>query len=266
MNKENRDQILNTYMTDENIKHAYLFELKSNDINEIIDLAKEVCDIKIDNQLILDGASADIKVLFPDGNDIKKGQILSLQEEFLNTSISEKKRIYIISDASKLNKSSANTLLKFLEEPPSGVIAFLVVNNRYNVISTISSRCIFIPFVIEKEEVEFDEISLKIIEKLESKKTKFYVNLNEEEKMIVGDRQSFRDLLRTAILVYEKALLGEKQENVDIISNTEEISNKIKIILEALDLLDKNVNQKMLLNKILYKMYGGGNNAWCFKY
>lgn len=261
MNKENRDQILNTYMTDENIKHAYLFELKSNDINEIIDLAKEVCDIKIDNQLILDGASADIKVLFPDGNDIKKGQILSLQEEFLNTSISEKKRIYIISDASKLNKSSANTLLKFLEEPPSGVIAFLVVNNRYNVISTISSRCIFIPFVIEKEEVEFDEISLKIIEKLESKKTKFYVNLNEEEKMIVGDRQSFRDLLRTAILVYEKALLGEKQENVDIISNTEEISNKIKIILEALDLLDKNVNQKMLLNKILYKMYGGGNNA-----
>ncbi len=266
MNKENRDQILNTYMTDENIKHAYLFELKSNDINEIIDLAKEVCDIKIDNQLILDGASADIKVLFPDGNDIKKGQILSLQEEFLNTSISEKKRIYIISDASKLNKSSANTLLKFLEEPPSGVIAFLVVNNRYNVISTISSRCIFIPFVIEKEEVEFDEISLKIIEKLESKKTKFYVNLNEEEKMIVGDRQSFGDLLRTAILVYEKALLGEKQENVDIISNTEEISNKIKIILEALDLLDKNVNQKMLLNKILYKMYGGGNNAWCFKY
>ena len=96
MNKENRDQILNTYMTDENIKHAYLFERKSNDINEIIDLAKEVCDIKIDNQLILDGASADIKVLFPDGNDIKKGQILSLQEEFLNTSISEKKRIYII--------------------------------------------------------------------------------------------------------------------------------------------------------------------------
>jgi len=45
VNKENRDQILNTYMTDENIKHAYLFELKSNDINEIIDLAKEVCDI-----------------------------------------------------------------------------------------------------------------------------------------------------------------------------------------------------------------------------
>ena len=44
-------------------------------------------------------------------------------------------------EADKLNMSSANTILKFLEEPEDDIVAILVANNRYAVIETILSRC-----------------------------------------------------------------------------------------------------------------------------
>ena len=40
-----------------------------------------------------------------------------------------------------MNSFSANTILKFLEEPNENIIAFLLTNNRYHVIDTIVSRC-----------------------------------------------------------------------------------------------------------------------------
>ena len=47
----------------------------------------------------------------------------------------------IIKETEKLNASSANTILKFLEEPEDGIIAILLTDNRYHVLDTILSRC-----------------------------------------------------------------------------------------------------------------------------
>ncbi len=47
----------------------------------------------------------------------KKDQLLTLQEDFRMKSIEGSKRIYIISEADKLNVQAANSILKFLEEP-----------------------------------------------------------------------------------------------------------------------------------------------------
>ena len=44
--------------------------------------------------------------IFPDGNMIKKQQIIDLQEEFSKTSLKEGPRIYIINDADKMNEST----------------------------------------------------------------------------------------------------------------------------------------------------------------
>ena len=43
-----------------------------------------------------------------------------------------------------MNDYSANTILKFLEEPSSDIIAILLTTNRFNIISTILSRCQFL--------------------------------------------------------------------------------------------------------------------------
>ena len=48
---------------------------------------------------------------------------------------------YIIKEADKLNSTSANILLKFLEEPDTRTLAFFVTKNSKNVLSTIKSRC-----------------------------------------------------------------------------------------------------------------------------
>lgn len=83
----------------------------------------------------------DIKVIKPDGLMIKKKQMEDLRFEFSKKSIDSEKKVYIIQDADKLNTSSANAILKFLEEPEEGIIAILIVDNMYQLLDTIISRC-----------------------------------------------------------------------------------------------------------------------------
>ena len=76
-----------------------------------------------------------------DGSFIRKEQITDLIKLFSTKPVFSKYNIYIVKNAEKFNSSSANALLKFLEEPEEGIIGFFIVNNVQNVISTIRSRC-----------------------------------------------------------------------------------------------------------------------------
>ena len=69
---------------------------------------------------------------------IQKEQVTNLKNEFKIKSAFNNKRIYIIKNAENLNKSSANTMLKFLEEPEDNIIALLITNNKTKVLETIS--------------------------------------------------------------------------------------------------------------------------------
>jgi DNA polymerase III gamma/tau subunit len=51
------------------------------------------------------------------------------------------KRFIIIDQAHRLNKESANALLKSLEEPPANTIFFLLTHNLHSFLPTIISRC-----------------------------------------------------------------------------------------------------------------------------
>ena len=59
----------------------------------------------------------ELKIINPQGLQIKKEEMMNLQEEFKSKPIEGKKKVYIINNAEKFNSSSANTILKFLEEP-----------------------------------------------------------------------------------------------------------------------------------------------------
>jgi DNA polymerase-3 subunit delta' len=72
---------------------------------------------------------------------IKKDQVLQLQEEFSKTSLEEGLRIFIVEDIDQLNSASANSLLKFLEEPSgSNTTGFLFTNKPQAILETIKSR------------------------------------------------------------------------------------------------------------------------------
>ena len=83
----------------------------------------------------------ELKIISAEGQWIKKNQLEELQNEFSKKSIYSNKKVYIINEAEKLNEASANSILKFLEEPEENIIAILVTNNSNQLLNTIVSRC-----------------------------------------------------------------------------------------------------------------------------
>ncbi|WP_019414125.1 DNA polymerase III subunit delta' C-terminal domain-containing protein [Paenisporosarcina sp. TG20] len=82
----------------------------------------------------------------PDGQDIKKDQMLQLIFEMNKTGLEAGRKIYVLHRSDRLNTSAANTLLKFLEEPQGLITAILLTDKPYAVISTIRSRSQIISF------------------------------------------------------------------------------------------------------------------------
>ena len=134
------------------LSHAYLIETRgvSYAFNLSLDLAKfffcdGIYDEKICN-LVDTGNYSNLKIV-GDCSLVKKSDIISLKNDFSMKSVSDEKQIYIIRDVQNLNKSAANSLLKFLEEPEDNVIAILICDNASNVLKTISSRCQIISLI-----------------------------------------------------------------------------------------------------------------------
>lgn len=64
------------------------------------------------------------------------------------------KKVYIISDASKLNDFSQNCLLKVLEEPPEYVVFIIIATTETLLLQTVLSRCTVVRFpAVDKETV-----------------------------------------------------------------------------------------------------------------
>ena len=142
--------LLKNAINNNQISHAYLFETNNNSnaldiiytfVKEIIcpkNISCDKCNIcsRIDNGNLLD-----IKVIKPDGLQIKKEQMSELQEEFSKVSLETNRKIYIITECEKMNAQASNSILKFLEEPIDNITAILVTNNINMLLKTIISRC-----------------------------------------------------------------------------------------------------------------------------
>lgn len=129
------------------LSHLYILSGKTgtgklNLSFEISNLILEKYD-KRDNllELIKTNNHSQIFLVKPDGNVIKKQQIIDLQDEFSKTSLLDAPRIYIIKDIDLISSSAANSLLKFMEEPDNeSVYGILISSNISNVLPTIISR------------------------------------------------------------------------------------------------------------------------------
>lgn len=87
------------------------------------------------------GNHPDILVIRPEGQFIKVADIKELQERMRFLPLEGTRRVVIIDDAERMNITSANSLLKTLEEPsPTNV--FVLVSSRPHLLPlTILSRC-----------------------------------------------------------------------------------------------------------------------------
>lgn len=94
------------------------------------------------------GNQPNLTTITPDGQSIKIDQIRELQRElsYRGTGVQQRK-IYMIERAETMTMQAANSLLKFLEEPVSPVVAILITDNGQAVLPTIRSRSQWVPFL-----------------------------------------------------------------------------------------------------------------------
>jgi DNA polymerase III subunit delta' len=141
------------------IAHAYLLEgIRGTGKKEIGLLITKTlfCDSLIEEykpcetchncRRINSGNHPDVHKVEPDGLSIKKQQIKDLQGEFAKKGVESARKVYMIYHADKMSVSAANSLLKFLEEPNSQTVAFLVTEQPQQLLPTILSRCQILSF------------------------------------------------------------------------------------------------------------------------
>lgn len=266
-------KLFNAITTKKKVGHAFLFNVDdSYDTSLAISFIKEI--LKND---VLDADTGDSQYekfsyqldnnTFPDlmiiksfDKVIKKEQILNIKSEMKEKSINSGKQFYIIEYAENLNSSSANALLKFLEEPDDEIIAILVTKNINKVISTIVSRCqiVNLNHYNRKKDEQYFELALKYLLVHEDKKEKAVSYLSELYEISSDD---LKGMINSWIYIYKnvlKLLLNKDSEE----ANNESIlalskNNNIESVIDKLDKLEKmsnlilyNVNVRIILDEL----------------
>lgn len=276
--KQKFNEYISKYIKNDRINHAYMIETNYTDK---VTLAKELVNliIKNDNVSIDDMIkNDDLIILSSDTNLILVKEIENLKEKFKTKSIYDKKRIYIIDGAEKLNDSSSNKLLKFLEEPEQDIIAILLTNNKNKVINTIVSRCQLLRFMLnenkfQKMENDYIENMFDFLMNIEENKEAAIAFPNRMNLKNLNDRKYCFDFLNNLLYIYDDVLnykVGKKinyfENNIDkleIISSnndTKDIMRKIDAINNCIYRLKFNPNIRLLLDKLIMLMTGVDNN------
>lgn len=250
------------------VSHAYLIEINDydKDICYIYNFIKMIlCNmsyhdaVNCDNdicRLIDEGNFPDIKIISSDSSVIKKEQMLDLQRDYSNKSLYGNQRFYIIKDAWKLNAASANTILKFLEEPSPGVIAFLLTDNRYHVLDTILSRCQILSL---NNDVcyEYDDNLLDFLDLLLSP-SKLFINYKEIISTYLTDKKVSIDCFeRVEDIIVEHINSNDRNKDVSLIfrnKSNEYLLNVISILEDELPKLRFNVNFKLWLDCLFSRL------------
>lgn len=266
-------KLFNTITTKKKVGHAFLFNVDdSYDTSLAISFIKEILkndaanadtgdsqyekfSYQLDNNTF-----PDLMVIKSFDKVIKKEQILNIKSEMKEKSINSGKQFYIIEYAENLNSSSANALLKFLEEPDDEIIAILVTKNINKVISTIVSRCqiVNLNHYNRKKDEQYFELALKYLLIYEDKKEKAVSYLSELYEISSDD---LKGMINSWIYIYKnvlKLLLNKDSEE----ANNESIlalskKNNIESVIDKLDKLEKmsnlilyNVNVRIILDEL----------------
>ncbi|MHA0857591.1 DNA polymerase III subunit delta' [Paenibacillus sp. CMAA1364] len=150
-------QMLQNGLRRDTVSHAYLFNGPAgcDQMNTALSFAKalfctenkeDACGHCLECRKFDHGNHPDIQLINPDGASIKIDQIRGLQRIFSYRSDTNNPKVYIIDQADKMTNQAANSLLKFLEEPPIPAVAILISENVQALLPTIQSRSQRVPF------------------------------------------------------------------------------------------------------------------------
>lgn len=255
-------------MMSNKLSHAYLIEMEdsSTEFPLVLLFVKMIlCPLEINKcdklncskcnvcRLIDEKNFPDFEIIEADGNQIKKNQLLELKDEFQKTSLIGKRRVYVIKDAEKLNPSSANTILKFLEEPEENIIAILLTRNRYQVLDTILSRCQILALNDASMVIRYDDEIALFLKYLFNGKDLF-IHYKEILDNILVDKNKAKEVFEQVEKIILGYLGGKLNSDYDltIFKGIEKktLLKYVSIIEEEIPKLVYNINYKLWLDSI----------------
>jgi DNA polymerase-3 subunit delta' len=150
--------LLQNALATSKIAHAYLFAGPSGSGRREMAQAfaqaifcehggNDACGTCLECRKVEHGNHPDLHIITPDGATVKIDQIRALQRELSYRSVAAGYKVYIIEGAETMTVQAGNSLLKFLEEPPSPVVAILLSPSAQAVLPTILSRTQLVAFV-----------------------------------------------------------------------------------------------------------------------
>ncbi|MEF2968769.1 DNA polymerase III subunit delta' [Paenibacillus sp. M1] len=155
--QEAAKRLLQSGLRHNRISHAYIFSGPTGSGQKEMAMAfvqtlfctesgDDACGTCLECRKVLHGNHPDLHYVSPEGSTIKIDQIRELQRIFSYRSESGNPKVYIIDQADRMTVQAANSLLKFLEEPPSPAVAILLSDNGQALLPTIQSRAQLVPF------------------------------------------------------------------------------------------------------------------------
>ena len=266
------------YYHENKLSHAYLIEtnnldLAFQDLKFVI--RNMICPHEFQDectkcnlcQILENNFLPSLIVIEPNGKNIKKEQILDLKSRFSTIPIYTKDNIYIIKQAECLNSSSANSMLKFLEEPENNILGFFLTNNINNVITTIKSRCeiLKINYDVPAEslyENNYFENVYNFIKNIELDPSKAILE-NKNLLKNYSNRDDFFNIFKLILQIYKEAVENKKtNQDLEFCSkfnfllrlDLKKLIQKVQIISAYLDELNYNVNMELFLDKLVIEL------------
>ena len=197
-----------------------------------------------------------LTVIEPDGMSIKKNQLQELQDKYSMKPVYSKYNTYIILNAELMNASSANSILKFLEEPTDHIIGFLVTNNKEKMLDTIISRCQNIKFIYEDKSKSDEKICLLATEYLEQIENDDSFLINKDLILkVLTTRQEINNLFIEILhQLMEKIKANYFPGNNFVDKKLKKCNLQIEIVRKVLVMIKQNVNLELLLDYFVIEM------------
>ena len=194
--------------------------------------------------------------------------------------------------------ASSNSLLKFLEEPEDNIVAILLVNNRFQLLNTILSRCqilslnnirntdnmyeaiaeILYNAKTKIEEYKNDENNIEKVDNIikyivyyeKNGFNKTYINIQKLLKSYNYDKietfeiiiNFYKDVINYK-LNRKLDIFSSKEKDIKLVSelnNLDNIVSKVSSYIKLKETIKYNVNNNLLMDKLLIELGGLEND------
>lgn len=241
------------------LAHAYIFSGPSGTGKAAcaIALAKAVfctenvgegCNECANCRKVTNGNHPNLMTIMPDGSSIKIDQIRELKRKFSYRQEHSGPQLYLVHQAEKMTTQAANSLLKFLEEPQTEVIAVLLSENGQAILPTLRSRSQWVPFTpMSPAEMERELVSAGYSLPLIRPAVRLHAGLEGAVETIQSNE--FAEIRDVVIQLVKECLVGEGAAS--ILAQQKLFKSDLHLQIETiLDLL------ALLLKDMLLLQYG----------